>query len=29
MLTASDLLQLSARGIRPEEVHQQVDYFKQ
>ncbi len=29
MLTASDLLQLSARGIREEEVHQQVEYFKQ
>ena len=29
MLSASDLLQLSARGIRPEEINQQVDYFKQ
>lgn len=29
MLTASDLLQLSARGIRPEEINQQVEYFKQ
>lgn len=29
MLTSSDLLQLSARGIRPEEVSQQVEYFKQ
>lgn len=29
MLSTSDLLQLSARGIRPEEINQQVDYFKQ
>ena len=29
MLTPSDLLQLSARGIRPEEINQQVEYFKQ
>ena len=29
MLSASDLLQLYARGIRPEEINQQVDYFKQ
>lgn len=29
MLTPTDLLQLSARGIRPEEVNQQVEYFKQ
>ncbi|WP_395767578.1 DUF4301 family protein [Aquirufa sp.] len=29
MLTANDLLQLSSRGIRPEEVNQQVEYFKQ
>jgi len=28
MLTPSDLLQLSARGIRPEEINQQVDYFR-
>jgi hypothetical protein len=29
MLTSSDLLQLTARGIRPEEVSQQVEFFKQ
>jgi hypothetical protein len=28
MLTSNDLLQLSERGIRPEEVNQQVEYFK-
>ncbi|MFM6936898.1 MAG: DUF4301 family protein, partial [Aquirufa sp.] len=28
MLTERDLIQLEKRGIKPEEIYQQVDYFK-